>query len=418
MKLTQKVTQRLDTQLKLSQELHRAIGFLELSNLELAQTLREAASDNPWLRVRLPPAMEDGTADIAAPGPSLRAHVLGQIDRFAPRPADRPIALALLDAMGPNGFLETPVETIAATLRVPSARVETVLAALQAIEPRGLFARSLGECLALQLAEEEEVSPQMRRMLDVLPVLAERGPTALAEAAGISGNELVPLLARLRDLNPRPASGFSTDATCTRIADLIFKKGGDGWTAQLNPESLPRIEVNDFQQGAGLGTSFSRERSAALQLLSAIQTRNENLLALGKLLAVEQGQFLSEGPVGQRVLTRREAARRLGLHESTVGRLARSSSAATPAMGVLSLREFFSRPLRKGSGVSSPEGAFAVKTRIAQMIAEEDPECPLNDRQLTEALRADGILVSRRVVANLRAGAGIPNRAVRRSRLD
>ncbi|MBD3801774.1 MAG: hypothetical protein IE919_00885 [Thioclava sp.] len=416
MKLTQKVTQRLDTGLKLTQDLHRAIGFLELSNLELAQTLREAASDNPWLRVRMPPAMEDGVADIAAPGLSLRAHVLAQIDRLVPRTSDRSVALALLDAMGPNGFLEMPVETIAATLRVTPARVETVLAALQAIEPRGLFARSLGECLALQLAEEEEISPQMRRMLDALPVLADRGPAALAEAAGLGADELAPLLAQLRDLNPRPAAGFSTDTARTRIADILFEREGESWIARLNPESLPRLEINDFKQGASSAMSFSREKSAALRLVSALETRNENLLALGRLLAGEQAQFLSHGPVGQRVFTRREAARRLGLHESTVGRLASSSSAATPAMGVLPLREFFSRALRRQAEASPVQGSLAIKARIEQMIAGEDPARPLNDGELSDALRAEGISISRRVVAKLRTSAGIPNRAVRRSR--
>lgn len=416
MKLTQKVTQRLDTRLKLSQDLHRAIGFLELSNLELAQTLREAASDNPWLKVRMPSAMDDGAADVAAPGPSLRAHVIAQIDRLTPRPVDRPIALALLDTMGPSGFLEAPVETVAAALRLPAARVEAVLTSLQKIEPRGLLARSLSECLALQLAAEEEISPQMRRVLDALPVLAERGPAALAGATGLSSDELGDLLDRLRELNPQPAAAFSIDAAPTRIADLLFEKEGATWTARLNPESLPRIEVRELNLEPGVGTALSRERRAAFQLVSAIQKRNENLLALGNLLAREQARFLSEGATGQKVLTRREAARQLGLHESTVGRLASSSSAATPAMGVLSLRAFFSRSLRKTSADPSHNGAFAVKAHIAQMIAEEDPKFPLHDGQLTEALQSKGILVSRRVVAKLRASAGIPSRAVRRSR--
>ncbi|MBC7147632.1 MAG: hypothetical protein H5U24_19910 [Thioclava marina] len=256
----------------------------------------------------------------------------------------------------------------------------------------------------------------MRRMLDALPVLADRGPAALAEAAGLGADELAPLLARLRDLNPRPAAGFSTDTARTRIADLLFEREGDRWIARLNPESLPRLEINDFKQGASSAMSFSREKSAALRLVSALETRNENLLALGRLLAGEQAQFLSHGPVGQRVFTRREAARRLGLHESTVGRLASSSSAATPAMGVLPLREFFSRALRRQAEASPVQGSLAIKARIEQMIAGEDPARPLNDGELSDALRAEGISISRRVVAKLRTSAGIPNRAVRRSR--
>ena len=418
MKLTQKLTQRLDTKLKLTQDLHRAIGFLELSNLELAQTLREAASDNPWLRLRLPTTMDQVSEEISDPGPSLRSHVLSQIDRLVPHPADRPIAHTLLDALGPNGILDTHLDAIASTLQLPSSRVEVVLSSLQKIEPRGLFARSLGECLALQLAEEGELSPQMRRVLDALPILAERGPEALAEAAGICAADLSSLLAKLRDLNPRPAQGFSTDIARTRIADLLFEKEGDTWGVRLNPESLPQVSLADYSQGETLGTSLSQERSAAKRLVNAIEKRNESLLALGNLLAREQARFLSEGPSGQRILTRREAARQLSLHESTVGRLVGSSSAATPSMGILSLKVFFCRAVRRNFEASNIHGPPAIIARIEKMIAAEDSIRPLNDGQISEALSSEGISVSRRVVARLRTRAGIPNRAERRSRLD
>lgn len=414
MKLSQNLTQRLDTRLKLSQDLYRAIGFMELSNLELAHTLREVASDNPWLKVRIPRAIADADGDIAAYGPSLRTYVLSQIDRLLTRAADRPVALALLDTMGQSGFLEAPIETVATALRIPLSRVEAVLMALQRIEPRGLLARSLGECLALQLAAQEDLSPQMRRLLDALPLLAERGPAALAAAIGLDHDTMESMLDRLRALDPRPAAAFTIDVAPTRIADLLFEKDGTTWTARLNPDSLPGIEIRDLNKGGVAAGSFLRERRSALHLVNAIQKRNENLLALGALLAREQGRFLSEGVIGQKAFTRREAARQLDLHESTVCRLASSTSAATPGMGVLPLRRFFARPLRKVAPDSSEMGALAVTALIVRMVASEDRDFPLTDGALTDQLTAQGITLSRRVVAKLRAKAGIPNRATRR----
>lgn len=403
MKLRQDIALRQQTRLTLSQDLVRAIGLLGLSNLDLGESLREAAAENPFLRLELPRAAALEDVEIADEGPSLIAHVLECLPGLVPAPADRAVALALAEALDAQGFLATPTPAIAARLGLPPARVEAVLAQLQRIEPRGLFARSLAECLALQLAEEGPIAPEMRRVLEALPALAEGGPAALARATGLPPDMLAPLLAQLRGLSPRPAAGFATPPARARIADLVFAPEGTGWAVRLNRETAPRLTLAAI-------TGPARERRAAQALIAAVERRNAALLALGTALAREQPGFLRDGPAALRPLTRRAVAAAIGLHESTVSRMVAAGSAETPR-GTEPLAAFFGRAVAQAENA---EAGPAVIARIRALVGAEHPSAPLTDGALAEALAQAGITVSRRVVAKLRARAGIPPRALRR----
>lgn len=386
----------------LSRELLRGIGLMGMAGAEIAESLAAAAAENPCLRLR-PARLTAGeaTEELAAEGPSLITHVLGQLPRLVPARADQPAALALTEALDAQGFVATPLPEIAARLRLPEPRLAAVLGQLQRIEPRGLFARSLSECLALQL---DEIDAPMRRLLDALPLLAEGGPAALARASGLTPTQVSRGLARLRDLDPRPAAGFSHSPARPRVADLTFAPGPEGgWTAVLNPELSLRA---DLIEGA------RAQRAEARALLSAIERRNAALLALGTLLARAQEAFLDAGPVALRPLTRRAVAAELDLHESTISRLVAANAAATPR-GVLPLAAFFARPPHRAEA-PAPLAPAALTARIAELIANEDAAAPLTDATLAARLAAEGQPVSRRVVAKLRAAACLPARAARR----
>ncbi|TDK51378.1 RNA polymerase sigma-54 factor [Antarcticimicrobium luteum] len=414
MKLGPTLVLRQRTQLKLGQELQRAIGFMAMDNLELARCLEEAAAENPWLSLRLPPVLDRGAPDAvaAAEGVSLIAHVLAHMPGLVPATADRRIALALAEELDDSGFLCRPLPEIAQRCGVPSARVEAVLAQLQRIEPRGLFARSLSECLSLQLPDVEAREDRMRRLLDALPALARGGPAALARDSGLPEGEVAALLARLRRLDPRPAGAFVCAPARVRVADLLFRPARNGWCAELNPETTPSARLADPGSAAvPRGSALSRARGEARSLIAALERRNASLLALGRVLAREQAGFLSEGAIAQRPLTRRAVARELGLHESTVGRMVDVGAAATPS-GTLPLRRFFCHEVRRGGdgGASAP----ALMARIAEIVADEPPGAPLTDGQIAARLTAEGLAVSRRVTASLRTRAGLGNRAARR----
>ncbi|MGD9861589.1 MAG: hypothetical protein AB7S99_00090 [Pseudodonghicola sp.] len=411
MKLTHDLALRQQTRQTLSQDLRRALGVMALDNLGLAETLRAAAADNPCLRLRLPAAaggeIGDGS-ETAAEGPSLIAHVLARLPDLVPAAADRPLALALVEELDSAGFLARPLPEIARRRGDSPERAGRVLRQLQRIEPRGLFARSLAECLALQLPEAEARAPDMARLLAALPALTQGGPAALARETALSEPDIARLLARLRQLDPRPAAAFAQAPARLRIADLIFTEAGGDWQVALNPDTLPRATLADM---AGALPRFRRE---AQSLIQALQRRNDSLLALGRILIRDQAGFLARGAIAQRPLTLRAVAAELGLHESTLGRMVGAGAAATPA-GTLPLRRFFCRATGDRDGEQSVS-APAVTAKIAKILATEPDHAPLSDAQIAAELAAQGLSVSRRVTAKLRARAGFANRAARRRR--
>lgn len=408
MKLRQEVALRQQLGLRLNQELGRAIGFLELSNIDLTQSLREVAQDNPWLRLHVPRTAMEVPAEAAAAGPTLIEHVLTQIPTLVPRSTDRKVAFALAEVLDQTGYLAESVEQVAVRLGEPAQRVENVLRALQQIEPRGLFARSLSECLGLQLSAEGPISEPMRRVLEALSALTEGGTESLAIATGLTAHKVQIELAILRSLNPRPAAAFASTTARTRIADLIFERCDNGWQVTLNPETLPVLTLNNLSFQPDRGSALSQARISARGIVRAVERRNRALLAVGEILVKEQSEFLERGNIALRSLTLRSVAEKLGLHESSISRLVNSSSAATPG-GTLALRKFFARSVRRKPQTVTDSGP-AVQARLVELIAKEDPRKPLSDEALAEILSSGGITASRRVVANWRAKAGIANR--------
>jgi len=243
-------------------------------------------------------------------------------------------------------------------------------------------------------------------------MLTRGGIDAVALASGLSVAEVKTGLARLRGLDPRPAACFAGAMVRTRVADLIFVRDGSSWQVTLNPDTTPRAWMACAVGPTGRrDPAPSRSRREAHGLVTALERRNLTLLALGEILAHEQGAFLSQGEIAQRPLTQRAVARVLRLHESTIGRMVNACAAATP-QGIMPLQRFFCRAVRHDglAGTSAP----AMIARIARLIATEVPQKPLSDDQIAAWLSDAGWPVSRRVAAKLRARAGIGNRSERR----
>ncbi|NCQ23545.1 MAG: hypothetical protein COW54_01780 [Rhodobacteraceae bacterium CG17_big_fil_post_rev_8_21_14_2_50_63_15] len=410
MKLGSTIALRQQVRMGLSPHLQTGLAFMAAGNLELARCLEEAAADNPWLELRLPMRPNDAPpTEAAACGPTLHEHVLLCLPTLIHDASDQPVALAIIEELDSGGFMVRPLRDIAARCGVPTERVEGVLRALQRIEPRGLFARSVSECLALQLTEAERKTDRLNRLLRVLPMLTRGGIDAVALASGLSVAEVKTGLARLRGLDPRPAACFAGAMVRTRVADLIFVRDGSSWQVTLNPDTTPRAWMACAVGPTGRrDPAPSRSRREAHGLVTALERRNLTLLALGEILAHEQGAFLSQGEIAQRPLTQRAVARVLRLHESTIGRMVNACAAATP-QGIMPLQRFFCRAVRHDglAGTSAP----AMIARIARLIATEVPQKPLSDDQIAAWLSDAGWPVSRRVAAKLRARAGIGNRS-------
>lgn len=407
-RITVKQTQRL----ALNHSLHASIRVLGADAAGIALYLEELAAQTPELRVAPPPDHRAGEwlprwreafrppelPEAAAPGPSLLAHVMERAPRLTRNRHESDIALALAEALEPSGWLGRPLSLIAAECHAQESEVEAVLVRLQRIDPPGLFARNLSECLRIQAMDAGLMDLPLAMMLDNLDLVARGNFARLARLADTEVEGIRARLRLIRSFDPKPGARFAPfSASQIREPDLIVQRHTTGWRVSLNRSSLPSVSVD----GQGPGASTAR---AAIEM---IERRNSTLLAVAQEILRRQSRALDHGRTELAPMTMAEVATSLGIHESTVSRVVAGASADTP-QGTLWLRALFS------PGVAGMSGA-ALRERLSQMIAREDPSHPLSDQELAERLAPDGAL-ARRTVAKYRAELAIPTAANRRRR--
>ncbi len=390
-----------------------AIQTLRADAMGLTRYLEEAATANPAL-VLQPAALQphewlprwtiafDGPAPqdvIAAASPSLMAHVMAFITTAVAAPRDRIIALRFAEALEPSGWISRPVAAIAAeaTCSLPDAL--RVLGVLQRIEPRGLFARTLAECLMLQAAEAGVADTAMVVMLDHLDLLAQSDFARLARLAQVPEADILARLRVIRSFDPKPGAAFVQGAAPVREPDLVARKQAGGWQIGLNRSSLPSLGLADDRT---LG-----KRAEARALMALVTARNETLLRVGQHILLQQWRAL-EGGLGDVVpLRMADVAQALDVHESTISRVVAGTAVDTPR-GTWWLRDLFSRDM--GDGVS----AVALRNRLMALVAAEDAARPLSDDALAQALSTGGAGIARRTVAKYRMLLRIPPAHARR----
>ncbi len=436
----------------LTPALQQSIKLLELSNLALATLISEALAENPLLELAeaptpakpqalrrprrnpaqqrpLPPGlarlfagtqrqrpaaggMGDGIADVAASGPSLQEHLLQQLGSDVADPVDRAIGRALIEAVDDAGYLSSDADGLARRLGHQPARIAAVLGRLQQFDPPGVFARSLSECLALQLADQGKLDAPMGQLLDNLDRLAKGDRPGLMARCGVDGPALTAMNAVIRRLDPRPGLLFDRTTVITVVPDLTIDRApGGGWQIELNGQTLPRLTINENYPvppgtDAAAQTYLKERRTTAQWLLRALDRRAETLLRVAHELVQRQSDFLEGGAGALKPLSRREVARVLDLHESTVGRATVNKYAATPR-GVLALVDFFGARLAAKSD-SPGHAPAAVRARIKTAIGAEAAGRPISDDKLARLLRQEGIAIARRTVAKYREMLGIP----------
>lgn len=406
-------TQRL----ALNASLQASIAVLRTDAAGLTRFLEEQAADNPNLRLEPPPVpgLQDwlprwsmvfgaaglgDAADFASDAaPSLIAHVLAALEGLALAPKDHHIGMALIEGLEPSGWLGVPLVAIAAEAKASLSEVEAVLKALQRIEPAGLFARNLAECLRLQAAEMDVLDPEMQAILDHLDLLASGDLTRLARACGLTEAQVLARFRLIRSMNPKPGAEFaSVSAAAVREPDLVVKADGGGWSIALNRSSLPTLRVEKSGDGAGLAAAKAVERM--------VEARNSTLLLVGREILQRQQEAVRQGPQALAPMSMADLAEALGFHESTISRVVAGASLDTPR-GTWWLRQMFS-PAMGGNG-QPVVSAAALRHRLARLIAAELPTKPLSDAALAEALvRETGVTIARRTVAKYREDQGIP----------
>ncbi len=397
--------------LHVSARLCGMVGLLRMNNDELTRHVADMATRNPLLD--LAPGRQGGRdaheAPVVAAEASLYAHVLNQISVAFDDPLQMRIAQAFVEALEPSGWLGQPVASIAEHADVTVPQAEAVLARLQDFEPTGLFARDLADCLRLQLIERGDWDDAAAIVVAHLGIMLEGGADALADATDLAPGVVAETLASIRACDPKPGAAFQhEDPSLDRRPDIIVRKEAGGWQIELDRSTMP--SVNLANTGNAVDPKLAKLRRDARWLVNAVRLRNQMTLDVARVVIGHQVGFLERGVRGLKPLRRCDVADRLGVHESTVGRVATGLLVQTPIQ-MLELTRFFSRALGRKRGPTASRRK--LKTLLRDLIATEDPDNPLTDQMLAKTLSEGAAMVSRRTVAKYRQALGIPGSPMR-----
>ena len=462
----------LGQHLAMTPRLQQAIRLLQLSTMELHTEVREALDSNLMLEPDEdddPGAGAGGEAEVAPAdiprelpvdtvwedvydsvpvnggGPagefngtdlitrraqteSLKDRLDWQISLMRLGDTDRIIAAALIDAVNDDGYLELTLEDIRDSLdprrrEVTLEQVEAVLRHIQNLDPPGVAARGLGECLAIQLrqlpAGTEWRDAALTLVAGHLQALASKNYAQLMAALGLGKHELRCVIDLIRSLSPRPGAAVQSSTPEYVIPDVFVRKENGAWKVELNPDASPRLRINtryanlirrsdDSADNHTLKTHLQEARWFIKSLLN----RGETLLKTATCIVERQQGFLEHGEEAMKPMVLADVAHTIGMHESTISRVTTRKYMHTPR-GLFELKYFFSSHVHTASG--SEASSTAVRAVLRKLIASENPVRPLSDQKLKEILSGQGIRIARRTVAKYREEMAIPSSTERKA---
>ncbi|PZP40321.1 MAG: RNA polymerase sigma-54 factor [Pseudomonas fluorescens] len=361
---------------------------------------------------------------------SLQDYLLKQYEEVVDDARLRFVGRFLIDAIDEAGYLRADMKEVAQRLKVSEDMVDDARAIIQTLEPLGVGARDLQECLRLQLHAMGLLDEVMEVCLDHLDwVGAKQWAKIAAEVHKIAplrecdAEEILLTVADIQKCNPKPAAGFGTIRIDSVTPDVVVVKTEDGWHVELNGAAFPKLlAYPPVKEGAAASNKgqdeakkYMTERyGRAKWLMNALEQRAKTTLAVSRAVVAAQQQFFDAGVEFLVPLTLRTVAEGIGVHESTVSRVVNGKFMQTP-WGVLGLKYFFA------SGVGSTGGqvsvaATSVQALIGRLVKAENPAKPLSDEQIVGLLKQEGVEVARRTVAKYRGILGIPGTSERRVR--
>ncbi len=436
----------LETQkLALTPEVRQAIMVLQMSALELSSFIRQQVEENPLLEIAsdpqeesLPESLDPRDEELLACfcdssdlGPSISGRTReNRAPLYETLAEDRPglweylsAQLGLLDLsqeehlagellignIDDNGYLRSSVEEISRVANFPIEIVERVLAVVQSLDPPGVGARDLRECLLLQ-ARAARCGDVVLKIIDRhLDDLAAGRYRKIAKAVGVSVKEVMEARDVLLTLDPKPGARYSSESVRYVCPEITVRRTEDGVAVTVLDSALPRVRWNPvYKRLLDAGDKDARaylqeQLQKARSLLKSIEQRRDTILRVMECVVSRQAAFFSEGPGRLEPLTMKDVAQELGLHESTVSRCLRDKYVDTP-FGVFPCRSFFSSRVRADDRDVSQ---YQVKRLIQAMIQSEDPGSPLADQEIAEELSKRGVRVARRTIAKYRSQLGI-----------
>jgi RNA polymerase sigma-54 factor len=431
--------------LVMTPELRQAITILQFSALDLVEYINQQMSENPVIEAagKMQPEgdfwkeywrdrslnrinyssqsneSESNPLDwIAKNDVTLEKHLLEQLAYLRKVPA-RTIRVAkfIIGNLDDRGYLELAPAQIAGTLQEEVEEVEQALFLVQSLEPHGVGARNLKECLLIQLEYAGKRNTLAYKIVeDYLDLLAEGKISRIATKLEITPKEVQTAVDSIRLLRPRPGSLYHRDEPRYIIPDVTVENVAGDFVILLNDAATPRLSINSYyekvsQQYEEAKKYIHEKMNSAMWLLKSIEQRRMTIYKVTEAIVREQRDFLEKGISYLKPMTLKEIADKVGLHESTISRATNNKYVQTPR-GVFELKYFFSSALTTTGGDST--SSESVKAQIKALVEQEDRKVPLSDQKLMDILKEKGVFISRRTVAKYREEIGIPSSAKRK----
>lgn len=454
---------RISQQLTMTPQLQQAIRLLQLPVMELQTQIQDALEQNIMLEAEEPaPAETAETAETpdneeqretAAEEPdwdevqrtspadtvrtadpnftfeqadrseeSLADHLLWQLELENLDPRTTAIGQAVIDAINDDGYVNEDVEEIRTTLApdvlATAEEIEDVLAIIQNFDPVGVAARSVSECVLLQLNQLDPETPgiTLARQLanEHLELVADHQYAQLRRVLKSSEEEIDEALALVRACHPRPGAAIYAPAADYVVPDVFVRKIDGVWSVELNGSLAPRLKVNDLYAGSlGRGGEYDAlkvQLQEARWLIRSLEIRNETLLKVAHTIVQRQTEFFEHGEEHMRPMVLKDIAEAIEMHESTVSRVTTNKYMHTPR-GIFEFRYFFSSHV---AGDEGEQSSIAVRAKIRKLIGSENPAKPMSDNQIAKMLSEDGVQIARRTIAKYREAMNIASSSERK----
>ncbi|MEX0975645.1 MAG: RNA polymerase factor sigma-54 [Woeseia sp.] len=453
---------RQSQSLTMTPQLQQAIRLLQLPVLDLSAQIQEALEENIMLEMQdlpdVPGSAPEATAEVETvkvedswqatsmertqesswngegraiseyadqSGQSLREHLIWQLELENFTPRESVIGETLIDSINDDGYLtiglEEAIKSIGTESAVTIEEAEQTLHKVQRLDPVGVGARSLSECLVLQLEQLETTTPGLRVAIELaqnhLDAVAAQEYSELRRTLRTSEDDLRDALALIKSCNPRPGQTISPGTAEYVVPDVFVRKIDDRWQVEISSSGIPRLSVNQRYAQLLRGNSDHAVLRTQLQearwLVRSLEIRNETLLKVASCIVSRQTEFLDRGDEAMKPLVLRDVAEEIGMHESTISRVTTSKYMHTPR-GVFEFKYFFSSHLATADG--EDQSSTSVRAKIRKLIGSENPSKPLSDSKIARLLADEGISVARRTVAKYREAMKIASSSERKVR--
>ncbi|MDH3752108.1 MAG: RNA polymerase factor sigma-54, partial [Gammaproteobacteria bacterium] len=448
--------------LTMTPQLQQAIRLLQLPVLDLNAQIQDALEENIMLEMEdlpdVPQTNAETTAEVETikaedswqersagqiqdggwngegrpitefadeSGQTLREHLLWQLEmeHFSPRQVV--IGEAIVDSINDDGYLTADLDEISASLdkesEVTLAEIEETLEKVQCLDPVGVGARSLSECIILQLHQLDASTPGLSLAIDLadrhLDLVASRDYGELRRSLRTSDEDLHDAVALVKSCHPKPGLAVSPAAAEYVIPDVFVRKIDNRWQVEISPTGVPRLSVNQqyarLLRGSGDHAVLRSQLQEARWLIRSLEIRNETVMKVATCIVSRQIEFLEHGDESMKPMVLRDVAEEIGMHESTISRVTTNKYMHTPR-GVFEFKYFFSSHLSSADG--EDQSSTSVRAKIRKLIGAENPAKPLSDSKIANVLAEEGISVARRTVAKYRESMNITSSSERRQR--